>query len=768
MLAPSLRRSSLLVTSALAGVVTLTAPAPEARAQSSTPGFAIEEIVVTSRRREESLQDVPVAVTAFDAETIRRAGIERPQDFIALTPNVSFIQTTNVGESQVHIRGIIQPRDTEPPFAYVVDGVLVPNPNAFNAELIDIEQIEVIKGPQGAIYGRNAIGGAILVNTKKPGNEVEAEAELSYEFEGEEISGSGFVSFPVVEDLAFARLTVSHTNRDGYYRNLTLEEPEDPFEETQIRGRFVLQPSETVEIDIRAGAGEIDGHAINFNAQVQGTPGFETGVDINDTSVPFVGNVRSFNEQTRREISARVDWETQIGTVTGTLAYNLLEESLGGEGAADLALFGIIPPPPAPGDFFTDPSLFEGYGPTPRDGTQYQERNQEDWSAEIRLTSPGENRLRYLVGAYFANIDRDVLGNNGIDTGNGLIVRNPINGPTSLNPTATLLWSSNDNQAYAVFGQLSYDVTDSIELSAALRWDYEDRENTNLVPASLSGNPNSLGLVREQTFEDLQPILAARWNVTEEVSVYASYGEGFRSGGFNPLGSRQAIITVDQLVNTTVQDEFDKETSRSYELGLKSQFLDNRVRFNAAGFYTEVEDAHYFQFFPLSLARVISIIDEVEIWGFEAEASAGLTQGLEVFGSFGWIDSEIQANAEDPQSVGNDMPYTADYTLALGAQYIAPLTDRIDFVGRIDYTREGEMWFDTLNTPGTQRDPVDLVNLRLGVEDENWSLTFFGRNIFDEEYNADGVVLINPFIGAFNFVTKGAPATYGLELGYRF
>src|SRR5690606_1656013 len=118
---------------------------------------SLEEILVTSRRRSESLQDVPIAVQAFNAAAIERAGIERPEDFLQLTPNVHFIQTTNVGETQVHIRGVIQPRDSEPPFAYVVDGVLLPNPNAFNQELVDIQQIEVIKGPIGSIYGRNAI-----------------------------------------------------------------------------------------------------------------------------------------------------------------------------------------------------------------------------------------------------------------------------------------------------------------------------------------------------------------------------------------------------------------------------------------------------------------------------------------------------------------------------------------------------------------------------------------------------------------------------------
>ena len=135
--------------------------------------LTLEEVVVTARKREENLQQVPVAITAFTAKTIERAGIERPQDFIALTPNVTIVDTANVGDTQVTIRGQVSTRDAESTFAYVVDGVLMTNPNSFNEELFDVEQIEVLKGPQGALYGRNAVAGAIIVNTRRPGNEVE-------------------------------------------------------------------------------------------------------------------------------------------------------------------------------------------------------------------------------------------------------------------------------------------------------------------------------------------------------------------------------------------------------------------------------------------------------------------------------------------------------------------------------------------------------------------------------------------------------------------
>lgn len=760
-------KSILLLSTAAALTAPILLPAiPVAAAEVKAGEF--EEILVTSRRRAETLQDVPLAVNAFNAATIERAGIQRAQDFIALTPNVHFIQTTNIGESQVHIRGVIQPRDTEPPFAYVVDGVLVPNPNAFNQEFVDIEQIEIIKGPIGSIYGRNAIGGAILVTTKKPGNELEGLLKGGYEVEGEEYKLSGYVSGPLVQDKVFARLTASYSDREGYYDNITLNEKEDPFQEAIVRGRVVIAASEAVEIDISLGYADVDGHAFNFNNQTGGTPGFETGVDINDTSIPFAGNVRSFNNQERYDATVKLDWTTDYGTLTLSGAYHKLDENMGGEGAVDLALFGFTPPPPSPGDFFTDPTLIEGYGPTPRDGTQYQERNQKDTSFEIRFTSPDDKSLRYIVGAYYIDFSREVVLNRAIDTGNGVVIPEPAPGPGSANPAVAVTWTDNNNKAYSLFGQLAYDLTEQLEASVAARWDKEKRESTNLTPPAFTNDPADSGLVRDSKFSDFQPRASLRYTPHEDISLYATYGEGFRSGGFNPLGSRDNIINIDGVVDTTVQDDFDKETSKSFEVGFKSSLMDRTLSVNGALFFTKVDNAHYFQFFPFSLSRVISIVDKNEIWGFEMDFTARLQDGWTFYGGFGYIDSEIKENNEAPQTVGNTMPFTPEYNANLGTQYVYPLGNGMDVVARVDYFRTGPIYFDTLNTPGTKRKPIDLVDARIGLDAENWSFTLWARNLFDERYNADGVVLVVPNVTAFNFVTKAPPRTWGAEVSFRF
>jgi iron complex outermembrane receptor protein len=185
---------------------------------SAQSGAQLEEVVVTARKRTESMQDVPIAVTVFTAQDIQDAGIERPQDFIGLTPNVSIVDTANAGDTQVTIRGQYSTRDAESAFAYVVDGVLITNPNGFNGELFDVEQIEVLKGPQGALYGRNATSGAILVTTARPDNEFTGKVMAGV---GDDnlVKGQAMVSGPIVKDQLYGRIAFSYRDTDGQFDN---------------------------------------------------------------------------------------------------------------------------------------------------------------------------------------------------------------------------------------------------------------------------------------------------------------------------------------------------------------------------------------------------------------------------------------------------------------------------------------------------------------------------------------------------------------------
>jgi iron complex outermembrane receptor protein len=837
----------------------LTAALPFATAMAQEGASSIEEITVTARKRDESLQEVPIAITAFTEQTIRKAGIERPADFIGLMPNVTIVDTVNVGDTQVSIRGIVSTRDAESTFAYVVDGVLSTNPNSFNEELVDVTQIEVLKGPQGALYGRNAVAGAILVTTNEPGEEVAGEIKVGGGSDGL-AKASLRLSGPLGES-ARGSIAASYRDFEGVYENIYENKGSDVdyLEDTTLRGRLMFDSSENLSWDLRAGYSEVKGGAINFNA-VFALPAFADAngpsffADVNDHDFIFSFNVPGENEQETTELALKADYSTNAGDWTFIASYNDLDEYLLSDGtsatfygyellstcqsdrqtlnnapaflngAERVDLFGEFFQPfgvwpsngGAPPDFT---GVYGPYTPTACDGYQYQERNQQDTSLEVRFTSPQDQSVRWIAGLYATEIDREVVVAYGADLGQGFL-RQPYIDPTGPNPTDLLFWDDFDTSVIAAFGELSFDIGDSAELSLALRWDREDRKVKNQVPnVTASGlNINTLdenfeprpinpGLEtnpggvpdRSRTFDQLQPKVSLRWAVSDAVNVYASWGIGFRSGGFNSLGSSDLIEfwfntglppVYQNPVNAqlVIEDEYDKEVSSSFEIGIKTQLLDNRLRLNAAVFSTEVDDNQFFEFFagPFGLLRVVTTIEETSISGFEADFNFLATENFSIFGGLGFLDSEIEKNNNRPLSEGNDVPQAPEETYNLGAQIDFPIGNKANFYARVDWQHVGQMWFHTLQgepTPTiwdafegaggfitqdfskTQRDAYDTVNLRIGFEAERWSATVWGRNITDEKY-LEEIIPAAEFGGSF--IHPAATATYGADISVRF
>jgi iron complex outermembrane receptor protein len=818
---------------------------PFATASAQQDGvLAIDEVVVTARKRAESLQEVPIAITVFTEQTIERAGIERPADFISLMPNVTIVDTANVGDTQVSIRGIVSTRDAESSFAYVVDGILSTNPNSFNGELVNVQQIEVLKGPQGALYGRNAVAGAILVTTREPGDEFEGQVRVGGGSDGF-AKGSLRMSGPLGGS-ARGSLAASYREFDGVFSNVYENGGSDVdyLEDTSVRGRVIFEPSDQMTWDFRAGYSEVSGGAINFNA-VFAIPAFnaigsEFHADVNDHDFTFAFNVPGENEQESTEFAVKGDYATDKGDWTFIASYNDLDEYLLSDGTSasfygyELTpacqasratlnsfsrpdLFGpvlapfLVLPDGAANDF---QGIYGPYTPTACDGYQYQERNQQDSSVEIRFTSPQDQSTRWIAGLYATEIDREVVVAYGADQGLGFL-RQPYIDPTGPNPTDLLFWDEFDTSVIAAFGELAFDVGDSMELSLALRWDQEDRKVRNQVPnVNSSGlNINAIGPInpafianptgipnRSETFDQLQPRVSWRWAASDAVNVYASWGVGFRSGGFNSVGSEDLLNLwfnsgfggAGEVVQAglTIKDEYDKEVSSSFELGIKTQLMNNRLQLNAAVFSTDVDDNQFFEFFagPFGLMRVVTTIDETTIQGFEADFNWLVSDNFSLFGGVGFLDSEIKKNINRPLSEGNDVPQAPEETYNLGAQLEFPMGNSMSFYARVDYQHVGKMWFHTLqgeSTPtiwqafpnldflgdrsqdfsNTQRDAYDTVNLRIGLEGERWTATIWGRNITDEDY-LEEVIPAAEFGGSF--IHPATTATYGADLTFRF
>ncbi|HLS80973.1 MAG TPA: TonB-dependent receptor [Steroidobacter sp.] len=712
---------------------------PYELAASAETGFAaLEEVVVTARKRDEASLDVPVAINVFTAAEIASAGIERPQDFIALTPNMSLVQTQNQGTSFVTVRGISQARNSEPSVAVLIDGVLMANPSQFNQELIDIESIEVLKGPQGALYGRNAIGGAIIVRTREPSDSFETNLMVGYD------SGPGYkaragVSGPLTDKLKY-RAVLSYFDTDGYIDNVHLGEEADPFRDVSARLRLVWEPSEAFRADLRFSASQVDTQALYFNITE----------DVNDTSLPVRVNNHGVNERDMHDVSLKLDYTSRAGTLTSITAYSSLEEILTGD------QFDFLPIP--------ESVLFRFFG---ADQAQHQFLDVEAVSQELRFTSRDDGALRWIVGAYAIATDRFISTGNVFDLGTGVVPevrRSPL---PLFAPQFTYLADEQDNLAWAVFADVEFDLTDKLEAALALRYDEDERENTTrtpqeFIPAPLVGVAFP-GQVRKETWDELQPKVTLRYKPTNDSTFYLGYSRGFRSGGFNQTGVGAAGIAG-------VGDLFDEETADTYEVGAKAQFFDRRLTANLSLYHTRAEGSYFFVFDPNTSTQNLGNLGRVDYQGFELELRALLADGLDGYLGLGYTDSEIKESDRAASDVGNQAPLVSEYTVNLGLQYRRRISQSgIRAFVRTDVEAIGPTWFYPDNF--TERDSLELVNLRFGLQGDVWSATAWIKNLRDEEYNAEWSpgpqFFPNPGY-TNNFVFKAPPRRWGVDLSYRF
>lgn len=808
-----------------------------------TPSDALEEIVVTARQRSERLIDVPVTVEAFSASEIKSAGIDRPQDFLSRTPGVSFVRSTEAGDLQVSIRGINTGRDTEPNFAFVVDGVLQTNPFGLSQELANVEQIEVVKGPQGAVYGRNAVAGAIIIDTKKPGNALEADAMVGYANHNSP-KANLWLSGPVGANVSLG-VNAFYTQTDGFYSNsyLKCDDCVDFYKEYGIAPRMIVKLGEEGTLDIKAKYSRISSGAIAFNAAFA-LPAFaglnpDFFQNVNDHQFDYINNVSPQNVQVNKDFSIKGDWQLAVGTLTAWAAYNDQTNFFLTDGtSAAFGLYAATPwcgaditnqvggPLPSPTFYAGANSILPPYSPSRCDGYQYQQRDQKDASIEVRLTSPNDQPLRWLAGLYYADIKRHVVVSQGADEGNGFLAQGfvPTTGPNSTD----LLYDDNfDSKVAAVFAQIAYDVVPDFEVALALRYDSEKRKVDNNVPKvspqtpgfgafgipacpggpgpgctdyinpyyNLPANAAATSIPsRSDTFDQFEPKFSLDWKFMPDWAAFASWGVGFRSGGFNSSGSDATVAEyfgsfkyVDPTGTATniaaisnVSDEYKKEVSRAAEIGLKGEPLNRTLYLSVDYYYTKVDDMQIFNFFagPFGLLRVVTNVDQATLDGFEGSVRWRPTSVVTVFAGAASVNSRIDAYSGRPYTVGNKVPYAPSYTANAGIDLNIPVAENMAVLARLDASSVGKTWFSPVQNnsvqtlfgaPGdyskTSRDPYTLLNARLSFAMSNWDITAWSRNLTNKDYLAE--VIPAPEFGG-SFIHQGVGRSFGVEFSYRF
>jgi iron complex outermembrane receptor protein len=337
--------------------------------------------------------------------------------------------------------------------------------------------------------------------------------------------------------------------------------------------------------------------------------------------------------------------------------------------------------------------------------------------------------------------------------------RNPQVDPNGVTPLlgATFLADTQKNEAWAVFADATFQLAPQLELDAAVRYDEDTRENTTDTPPlflALVQDPNAQsGQVRKHTWSETQPKATLRYKPTDELTVYGGWSRGFRSGGFNQTGVG-AVADANGIAG--VNDLFNGEVADTVELGVKGQFVDRRLNAGLSLYHTKSRNGYFFVFLAANSTQNLGNLDAT-YKGAELELNAKVTEHLDLYANFGYTDSEI-TRMEDPSVVGNQAPLVSKTTLNAGGQYRQPLANGMNATLRLDFQQIGRTWWEPYNV--TSRDPVNLLDLRIGLDAKDWSVTAWSKNLTNTKYNAE--------YSPGNFLFKALPRRYGVDFNYHF
>jgi iron complex outermembrane receptor protein len=486
---------------------------------------------------------------------------------------------------------------------------------------------------------------------------------------------------------------------------------------------------------------------------------------VNNASLPITVNNPGVNHRSIYDVSLKMDYETDFGTFTSISGYNLTKELYTGDS------YNFLP---------IDQSFLKfNYG---FDQNQSLFLRVRTLTQELRFTSPADKRFRWIAGAEFYGTERFISTGNEWDTGHGVVATfyDPTTPApayplftTNPNPQYSFLADSQNNFAWAGYLDTSFSLTDQIELSANVRYDQDQRKNTTETPQSYLDYfliPGHTGEVRNHTFEGWQPQFIAKYSPIKELTAYASYSRGFRSGGFNQTGVGTAAGTAGFV---GVGDVFRAEHAETYEAGIKTRLFHDHVRFNISGYTTDSKNGYFFVYLASNSTQNLGNIPEVRYTGFDADLTWRITDDIQADAGFGYTDSSVKKYYHDtaPQydfRIGEQAPLVSRYTANVGVQWTPRINDKYNGLVRLDYSRTGPTYFwesdpDVLffgAPPVIKRDPVDLVDLRAGVNSKDWSLMFWVKNLNNAIYNAE--------YSPGGFVFKALPRRWGLDISRKF
>jgi iron complex outermembrane receptor protein len=748
------------IASALAVVASASVPVAYAQPM-------LEEVIVTAQKRAESMQDVPIAVTVVSGDKIQSAGIQGLEDLSSYIPNMSINTQAGGSPGNIVIRGVGSGNNAafEQSVGMFIDGVYAGRARQFLVPFLDLASVEVLKGPQGTLFGKNTVAGAISLTSAKPSHEFEASIRAHYEPEYGTQELTGIVSGPLTDNLS-GRIAGRYRDQGEYVDNLIRNKDEPAAEQQALRGSLVYTPTDVVEVFAKLDyssqeatgssfqATELDGVWLGANLADVITP-LEDGKLDDKTTFDSV-NEESSDTETLNGV-VRVDWDLDNFTVESVTGYSDYDT----EFKADVD--------------FSSVRLLENV----------VEEEFDQLSQEFRIVSPGGETLDYIAGLYLETQTLENLTRNDIDPAAGGLPLPALGGVTTFDQDADTI---------AVFAQLSWQMADYWALTGGLRWSREEKDatlhsysadfgtnnpNPALDPISIIINgKENFTLDDDRSSSNWSPTVNLQWDYSDDGMAYVRASRGYKSGGFN------AVLTTE----SPDEFEFDDEVVDGIELGSKMTLLDGAASLNLALFYNNFSDRQVSAFTETGF--IVGNAAESTSQGIEAEGRWRATENLTLSLSMAYLESEYDefedANCSNEQKrventapgcdpveltqdlTGKTTAHAPEWAGTFVADYVHPVGNSMEFRGNVDVIYSDEFYLEQALDSNLIQDSHTLVNARVGLAsaDDVWEVALVGKNLTDEvksDYGA-GIPL---FTGAY-FRSVNAPRTIAIEAVYRF
>jgi len=757
---------------------------PMVEVHAAQGGFSLEEIVVTARKREESLQDTPISVAAFTADDMSNRQIDSTDQLTQVTPNLSFSSHApsagNNASSQIFIRGIGQTEflpSTDPGVGLYIDEVYMARSVGATLSFVDLAQVEILRGPQGTLFGRNTIGGAINLTTRRPADEFGGSLEVKIGSDNR-LDVQASLDMPLSDTLRTS-VSLGSRKRDGYVKRIL--DGADLGDDDGIGGRFAAEwdAAENVEVyfSVDYVKEEENGAPISFNGLA---PNLFANLAAGGV---LVGSGCAGQDPSLQARCASRDWDAGPHANFGTFPAESYFESWGSNLTVkwDLEGFSV--------KSITAYRDMEWTGSRDADNTPLtilhtrNDDTQDQFSQEFQFSGIAlEDRLNWLLGLYYfeesASDDYFVPVAVGTFNSGGLV----------------------ENDSQAVFGQLTYDLTDKLSLTLGLRWTEENKafkplqfaETQYVFPVAPGESDGMGGYIHpfdgntyptlggggtvaivpagtlffaqqwvDETYSDTTPMVNLSYQWNEDVMLYASYSEGFKSGGFNARNIKPGPAVR----------SFQPETAETIELGFKADLFDNTLRVNGAIFTTDYADLQFV--IREDFAPIVFNAGEAQIDGVELEWTWVPNASLQIVGGIGYVDAQYKKLSDELQASGvllsNKMPHVPELSANLGIAYSFALDNVGTLTPRIDWSYRDDVVFDALNSEDIAQDGYDIVNASLiwDSPSEDWRVAASVNNLTDKLYRLAGNTAIKES-SSYSEATYARGREWSLSVKYLF